>query len=47
MAAKELTSFEGAFVVRKFAALLSVEEFFFIDEEEQNMHLDCCVRNGR
>lgn len=35
--AKEITSFKGAFVVRKFAALLSVEEFFFIGEEEQNI----------
>ena len=37
MHAKEITSFKGAFVVRKFAALLSVEEFFFIGEEEQNI----------
>ena len=34
--AKELTSFKGAFVVRKFAALLSFEEFFAICEVEQN-----------
>jgi hypothetical protein len=34
--AKEITSFKGAFVVRKFAALLSFEEFFAICEVEQN-----------
>ena len=34
--AKAIPSFNGAYVVRKFAALLSFEEFFAICEEEQN-----------
>jgi hypothetical protein len=43
--AKERTSFKGVFVVRKFAALLSFEEFFAICEVEQNSQLDFSVQN--
>ena len=35
--AKQLTSYKATYVVRKFDALLSFEQFFAISEEEQNI----------